>query len=576
MSPCFIKDDTSDILERSKTDARANNYPVRNGVQRKRESYTVKRDLVQPPPKIFVSSVSEDHEQVTSPVLSKAPEDKPWSNQASSISSSPSPAEDKPLYNPPDLNEVTPQPSISDSWSENTTQEETQPVRDESMNESSVTGDKFSTTDEGTSDLGSPFSPESTPDNPADRELFIDEGNYSLGSMDSLHGKSTQLTEEEDAYKYILDLKEEESTETPDTLEQTQVDSLEYKESVKPSEETYIQSDSGYFQDQKEAIPARPGESPLDSQNGVNVSVDKTENESFQDNVDSSNTEATERNPPEIAVVFEDEPECPVLKYERVSISGSEEDIKLCTDPVEEPDTNNLPNGLNGHDETSKDDVIHNGVPESEAKDVVMEPAVLSVHSQNEECDDQVCYMCGGPVAKNSEDGYDSDSTHEAGESCKHILNEQKNKLNGTISGSETNSISNNLLSEGRRKSESGSDGVRETEVSRSANGESQAQVSDNTKPAKNTRPLSVLPRDDVDRDVPLSEGQSETEHVIGVRGYPERRPAELRLSLSVTPLQPAPPQRSLTESDTDTEDASEGHAGGFKTRKVRFPFSLA
>ncbi|KAA0710981.1 Calmin Calponin-like transmembrane domain protein [Triplophysa tibetana] len=615
--PGIEEDETSDILERSKTDARSNNYPVRNGVQRKRESYTVKKDLVQPPPKIFVSSVSEDQEQITSPVLTKAPDDKPWSNESSSISSSPS-AEEKPLYGPLDLNKETPQTSISDSavkspdsWSENTTQEETQPVRDDSINESSVTGEKFSTTDEGTSDLGSPFSPESTPE----IHLFIDEGNYSLSSVDSFYGKPTQLTEEEDAYKYILDLKEEESADSLQrnetdavSLERTRTDSLEYKESVKPSEEpSYIQSDSGYFQDHREAIPAQPedaGESPLDSRIDVNIRDENTsENESFQDIVDSSNTEATERNPLELTdekpLVFEDESECPVLKYERVSISGSEEDIKLSTDLAEEPDTNNLPNGLNGHDETKDDSVVHNGLSESEAKDVVMEdlqePVAVSDQIQNEEeeCDeDPVCCMCGGPVAKSStEDGYNSDSRHEleAGESCKHILNQQKNKLNGTLSdfGSdsrETNSISNNLLSGGRRKSESGSDDMRETEVSHNANGESQAQVSENKKPgeAKNNRPVSVLPRDDVDHDVPLREGdeqsvagqspggKSETEHVVGVRGYPERRPAELRLSLSMTPLQPATPQRSLTESDTDTEDASEGHGEGLKTRKPK------
>lgn len=454
-------------------------------------------------------------------------------------------------------------------------------MTDDSPNE------KFSTTDEGTSDLGSPFSPESTPENHVDRELFIDEGNFSIGSMDSLHGKSTQATEEEDAYKYILDLKEEESADSLQrnqtdavSLERTQTNSLEHKESVKPSSEetSSFQSDSGYFQDHKEAKPAQPE---------MSGDENKIANE-FQDNVDSSNTkDFTE------PVVVEDEPECPVLKYERVSISGSEEDMKLCTDVVEEPTvepgTNVLPNGLTGHDEPKEDDVLHNGRHEREVKEVVtrdlQEHAVVSDRSQNEEeCDeDQVCCMCGGPVAKNStEDCF--------GENCTHKLNEPNNKLNGILSG-ETNSISNNLLSEGRRKSESGSDGVRESEFSHSANGESQAQVSDNMKPegAKNNRPVSVIPRDDVDRDVPLRDGrqltagqspggQSEAELVGGIRGYPERRPAELRLSLSMTPLQPAPPQRSLTESDTDTEDASEGHGEGFKTRKVifHFPFSLA
>ncbi|XP_016104197.1 calmin-like [Sinocyclocheilus grahami] len=95
--PGIEADDTSDILERNKAGARMNEPPVRNGVQRKRESYTVKKDVVQPPPKIFISSVSEDREQITSPVLSHSPEDRPWTSEESSVGSSPSPAIDKDL-----------------------------------------------------------------------------------------------------------------------------------------------------------------------------------------------------------------------------------------------------------------------------------------------------------------------------------------------------------------------------------------------------------------------------------------------------------------------------------------------
>lgn len=559
--PGIEEDETSDFLERSKIDAHANNYPVRNGVQRKRDSYTVKRDLVQPPPKIFVSSVSEDHSPVTSPVLSQAPEDKPW---ASETSSSPQPSISDSAINSPD------------SWNE--VPSESQPITDDPIIESSMTGEKFSTTtDEGTSDLGSPFSPEGTPENHVDRELFIDEGNFSLGSTDSLHGKSTQLTEEEEAYKYILDLKEEESDDRlPDRRNESNAVSLEQTE---PDSEVppYVERDSGYFQDHKEAIAAQP-----------EGSGDENKIESFQDNVDSSNAEALETDgPDEKPIILEDgnEPECPVLKYERISISESEEDIKLGTDlaeePTEEPGTNSAL--ANGHAET-KEDVLRNGLNEGEVKEVVLEdvqePVVVSDQSKSEvgELDeDQVCYMCGSPVAKGSDDDNSTENSYHSelgsGENCKHIPNELNNKLNGLVNEpGETKSIRKNHI-QSKSESGSGSDTVNETEFSHSTNG---APVSDNMEPgaAKNNRSVSVIPHDDVDRYDSISEVDAkpfpDSQHVINVHGHPERRPGELRLSLSMTPLQPAPPKRSLTESDTDTEDASEGHGEGYRTRKAK------
>ncbi|KAI2654230.1 Calmin [Labeo rohita] len=658
--PGIEEDDTSDILERNKAGTRMNEPPVRNGVQRKRESYTVKRDVVQPPPKIFISSVSEDREQITSPVLPQTPKDKLWTNEASSVGSSPIPANDKPIL---DLNTdvsttSSPQPSFSDSavnspdsWSEVLSETtNSHRVNEDPISESSTAGAV-----EVTSDLGSPFSPESTPENHLDRELFIDEGNYSLGSMDSLHAKSTAPSEEDDAYKYILDLKEEQSAnhlpsddmgnKSDACLEQTESNPLENQEPVNPSsaDASCLESDSGYFQYNKEEMPAQPEvESLLTSTVDEEVSV-RSESEYLQDNFESSNREAMQRDAVELTdgpekkpFIFEDEPECPVLQYERVSISGSEEDLKQCTDLTEEPTEEPDKNLLNGHSETCENTDLRDGEQEavfqSEVKDVVFEEELeeppISDRSQTEvevPDEDQVCYMCGGPVAKSSSEQGDclshSNSTEkdcnsdsrlfsesEGGGNFEDNPTEKNNELNGNVSHlknepRESKGIHEDLLIIGEHNLESGSDGMRRTEFSHNTNGESQAQVSNNTEPggAKDNRPVSVDVLNSVTEeplsDTNIHDGESDStpsqspnrqrlevssveqpteeeiedsRFIIGVRGYPERRPAELRLSLSMTPLQPAPPKRSLTESDTDTEDASEDHGKGFKSRKDR------
>ncbi|XP_058606081.1 calmin isoform X3 [Onychostoma macrolepis] len=663
--PGIEENDTSDILERNKAGTRMSEPPVRNGVQRKRESYMLKKDVVQPPPKIFISSVSEDREQITSPVLPQTPEDKPWTSEGSLVGSSPSPAIDKPVL---DLNTdmsttSSPQPSFSDSavnspdsWSEvlgETTN--SHQINEDLVSESSTAG-----TVEVTSDLGSPFSPENTPENHLDRELFIDEGNYSLGSMDSLHAKSTVPSQEDDAYKYILDLKEEQSANhlpgddmrnKSECLEQTETNPLEHQEQVKPSSDdsSCLESNSGYFQDNKEAVTAQPEDESL-----LTSTVDKEvsgvlESEDFRDNVESSNTEAMQTDtldltggPEEKPFIFEDdsEPECPVLQYERVSISGSEEDIKLSADLAKEPTEEPGKNLPNGHSETNENSNLRDGeqeaVLESEVKDVVFqEPEEpISDRSQTEvevPDEDQVCYMCGSPVAKSSaessEQGDDclshlnstekdcnSDLRHfsesEAGGNFEDNPREKNNELNGTVSDlknepRESKGIHEDLLVIGKSDLEIGSDGIRRTEFSHNTNGESQAQVSDNTEPggAKDNKPVSVVDshygvlnsvtdtsihdgendstpsqsphrlRPEVSSaELPFEEETTfeDSKFIIGVRGYPERHPAELRLSLSMTPLQPAPPKRSLTESDTDTEDTSEDHGKGFKSRKDR------
>ncbi len=638
----------------------------------------VKKDVVQPPPKIFISSVSEDREQITSPVLPQTPEDKPWMSEGSSVGSSPSPAIDNPIL---DLNidvSITSslQPLFSDSavnspdsWSE---------VLSETTNSHQINEDPVSESSTAgivkvTSDLGSPFSPESTPENYLDRELFIDEGNYSLGSMDSLHAKSTVPFEEDDAYKNILNLKEEQSANhlpsddmrnKSEYLEQTETNPLEHQEQVKLSSDdsSCLESDSGYFQDNKEAMTAQPKDESL-----LTSTVDEEvsgvlESEAFQDNVESSSTEAMQTDtlnfkdgPEEKPFIFEDdsEPECPVLQYKRVSISGSEEEIKLCADLAKEPTEEPGKNLPNGHSETNENSDLLDGeqeaVLESEVKDVVFEEPEepISDRSQTEvevPDDDHVCYMCGVPVAKSSaessEQGDDclshlnstekdcnSDSRHfsesEAGGNFEDNPREKNNELNGTVSDlknepRESKSIHEDLHFIGKSDFESGSDGIRRTEFSHNTNGESHAQVSDNTEPggAKDNRPVSVVDSHYgvlnsvtdtfLERlaDTSNHEGENDStpspsphrlhpevsnaklptedestfedsKFIIGVRGNPERCPPELRLSLSMTPLQPAPPKRSLTESDTDTEDTSEDHGKRFKSRKVIFHFNF-
>ncbi|XP_052476054.1 calmin-like [Carassius gibelio] len=652
--PGIEEDDTSDILERNKASARMNEPPVRNGVQRKRESYMVKKDVVQPPPKIFISSMSEDHEPITSPVFSHSPEDRPWTSDESSVGSSPSPANDKPLL---DLNAdasttSSTQPSFSnssvnspDSWSE-ILSETTNPhwISEDPINESSTAG-----TVEVTSDLGSPFSPESTPENHLDRELFIDEGNFSLSSMDSLHAKSTVQSEEDNAYKYILDLKEEQSANhlpsdgmrnksDAECLERTETNPLEHQEQVKPSSDdsSCLESDSGYFQDNKEAMPAQPEDESLLTSTGDEEVSRVQESKPFQDNVESFNKEAMQRDtveltdgPEEKPFIFEDDNECPVLQYERVSILGSEEDILLCADLAEEPTEEPSKNLLNSNSETNENSDLHDreqeDVLESEVRDVAFEePEEPMLNWSQKEVDvpneDPVCYMCGVPVVKSSaesseqgdespshlnsiENDCNSDSRHfsesEAGVIFEDNPMEKNNELTVTVS---------DLKNESRELNDS-----RRIEFSHNTTVESQAQVSDNTVPggAKDNRPESVVDsHSSVLNSVteafvePLSEANSydgennsrpsQSQHrqhpevssaeipneeestfedskiIIGVCGYPERRPAELRLSLSMTPLQPAPPKRSLTESDTDTEDASEDHSKGFKSRKER------
>ncbi|KAI4882010.1 hypothetical protein NFI96_005487 [Prochilodus magdalenae] len=357
--PGIEEDEHSDFLERNKVSAWMSEPPVRNGVQRKREkSYVVKRDFVQPPPKIFISSVTEEHAQTLTPAQPQTPEDRPWASEESSVSSSPSTADSRPLCRPLGLNKdsasspSSPQPSpidsamdSPDSWGEMPS--ETAPQLQQSCSEGSLSDLRYSTSPgELTSDQESPLLLESVSQDQVDTDLFTDEGNFSLSSMESLQAKSTLLSEEEEAYRYILDLKEDGSANhaaSEDIVsnldeEQTEASPVQNPETAKPAfhEHSCGDSDSGYYPGHKD-IPATEQDdvsksslfTDADEQTSGFESPVESQPEHCQESSESSiagdlQKVSAESNP---AALFEDDADCPVLKYERISISGSEEDV---------------------------------------------------------------------------------------------------------------------------------------------------------------------------------------------------------------------------------------------------------
>ncbi|KAG9336679.1 hypothetical protein JZ751_003027 [Albula glossodonta] len=240
--PGFDEEEVSNAIERgmssAKVSSRMNDMPV-NGVHRKREKpFVVRKDWVQPPPKIFISSVSDDAEQ-PSPSPLQSPGDGTGEESSESISSS----ADRPPKRPQDLGEEvsftvssssSPQPSFvdsvidsPDSWSEMTSEAVPLEMLPESQSDSSLNESQlpFDYKDIGSSErpLGKPSSEKQ--DSTTDMEkatqdqvfsdLFIDEGNFSQSSAESFQTKSKIPSEEEDAYRYILDLNEEEKPEPP-------------------------------------------------------------------------------------------------------------------------------------------------------------------------------------------------------------------------------------------------------------------------------------------------------------------------------------------------------------------------
>ncbi|KAL7862469.1 hypothetical protein SRHO_G00139100 [Serrasalmus rhombeus] len=440
--PGIEEDEHSDFLERSKVSARMNEPPVRNGVQRKREkSYVVKRDWVQPPPKIFISSVTEEHAQTLSPAQPQTPEDKPWASEESSVASSPSTANSRPLCRPLGLNKdnpstpSSPQPSLidsamdsPDSWGEMPS--ETAPQLQQSCSDGSLSDLRYSTSPgDLTSDQGSPLLSERVSQDHVDTDLFTDEGNFSLSSMESLQAKSALLSEEEDAYRYILDLKEDGSannTPTEDIVndpktQQTETSPVQKSETVKPAfhEHSCGDSDSGYYPGHKDISTTEQDDvsksslfTDVDEQVSGFENPVESQSERCEASSESSITEdfqkvSAESNP---VAFFEDDAECPVLKYERISISGSEEDVdaelseETCRN--EEMEENNMVEVFNSdtrtsenNEETREDECAY--LREAEEVDQLLdldhdhqEPAVGPDKDGNREGKDKVDQVC--------------------------------------------------------------------------------------------------------------------------------------------------------------------------------------
>lgn len=387
---CFLKDDPSDILERNKVSARMTEPPVKNGVQRKREkSSVVKRDWVQPPPKIFISSVVKDPEPKRSPVPLHTVDDRPWDSEDSSVGSSPSTTENRPLSRPLGLNKDTssplssPQPSLTDSamdfpesWAE-TPSELPQSCSNDSLRDSTSAADLTS--------LGSPLESERGLQDQVDSELFTDEGNFSL----SLEARSALLSEEEDAYRYILDLKEEEppsDTANEEIVKNSNAPEPSFEtnpDKHTSSEHFYGDGDSGYYPDQKYISTTHSEDvskalhSP-DSSKPVDVVEHESENQA--ENRDE-NTESVQKlsNETDETNIFEDDQEWPVVQYERISISESEEDVEeLGTDLREEPfdedvEGNQMPDVFRGRMEDGATEENHS-FTNTEDVDQVWEP----------------------------------------------------------------------------------------------------------------------------------------------------------------------------------------------------------
>ncbi|XP_055719940.1 calmin-like [Salvelinus fontinalis] len=251
------QENVSDVIQRSVSSGRLScrvndsSHDLRNGVHRSRDRerpFVVRRDLVQHPPKILISSVSEELKSPTSPpVVERSPV-----NEGSSVGTTPSSvftvstsSSPQPSFVNSVIGSVSCDSPISDSvigspdscW-ERLPSEAVTPDRsvgsrsDGSLCDSGVSWDIPPSTPHGvTPDLEDPLPSVMGPKagKPQDEEqevmpeLLIDEGNYSFSSVESTQYRAnTQLEEdgegrkkkekedEEEAYTYILELGEQE------------------------------------------------------------------------------------------------------------------------------------------------------------------------------------------------------------------------------------------------------------------------------------------------------------------------------------------------------------------------------
>lgn len=666
----FLKDEPSDILERNKVSARMTEPPVKNGVQRKREkSSLVKRDWVQPPPKIFISSVVKDQEQKRSPVPLQTVDDRPWDSEDSSVGSSPSTTENRPPSRPLGLNKdassplSSPQPSLTDSamdfpesWAE-TPSELPQSCSNDSLRDSTSAGDLTS--------LGSPLESERGLQDQVDSELFVDEGNFSL----SLEARSALLSEEEDAYRYILDLKEEESaSDVPNEDIMTNSNAQEPCPETNPdkpasSDPSYGDGDSGYYPDQKDIAATQPddvSESLLspDSNKPVAGVENELENlaEYCEESLESSNTEeavqkvSTESDQTN---VFEDDQEWPVVQYERISISGSEEDIEeLGTELREEPldeemEGNQMPDVFSGRMEDGAAEEHHRfrktedvdqvqeteqdgPKPEDKADQISTEyelpqiptnssqPGATDSEAEIQEKEEQKSgaedsSKTEEPTMKDLSESYQQvtdrlvetsfpeveeeklESSPVKKRSCEETSqgdlslvqadvvakNESEDELNATQGLPETENGAVEDVSTKEDDTSSGLQNINHSKASEddlieinttmpvSVTSQSNTLVTDLPTPEALDQPNPGAPSCEEDErsfspptpsvvDQPYdneNEGQATWEETkILDTERAERYRAELRLSLSVTPLQPAPSQPALTDSDSAQE----------------------
>lgn len=680
---CFLKDDPSDILERNKVSARMTELPVKNGVQRKREkSSVVKRDWVQPTPKIFISSVVKDQEQKRSPVPLQTVDDRPWDSEDSSVGSSPSTTENRPPSRPLGLNKdassplSSPQPSLNDSamdfpesWTE-TPSELPQSCSNGSLRDSTSAGDLTS--------LGSPMESEKGLQDQVDSELFIDEGNFSL----SLEARSALLSEEEDAYRYILDLKEEEcASDVPNEDVMKNSNAQETFPDMNPDKPTSSDTcngdgDSGYYPDQKDISTAQPDDgskSLLSPDYSKPIAAVENESENLAENckesLDSSNTEALQKVSTESdkTNVFEDDQEWPVVQFERISISGSEEDVEELGAELreelldEEMERNQILSVFSGRMEDGAAEEDHSfrkhedvdqvqepeedsPKPEDKADQISIkyrllqiptdssQPGATDTEAEIQEKEEQKSgtedsSKTEEPTMKDLSESYqqvtdrlvetnfpeveeekpksspvkqskkigenvagDEETSGDLSLVREDIIAKSKleDELNAPQSLPETESMPENGTIEDKREDESMKEDAssslqnlsnykatedalieNNTSVSVSATSQSNALVSDVPTPEALDEPNPGTPscEDDEQSFYPLTpsivdqpyenqnEGQATWEETkILDTERAERYRAELRLSLSVTPLQPAPSQPALTDSDSAQE----------------------
>ncbi|XP_033892235.3 calmin-like [Acipenser ruthenus] len=240
--PELEEDEVSDVIEKSVSPVK-DNSPVNGLHQNGDQPYVARNDWVQPPPKIFISSVRDKPEQMSPPAYETLNDrhNQPWNSEedsSDSISSHTEPTAYPQL--PLELrvgvscvvqSANSAQPSFvgdtPDSLYEFISEEFDGKIQ-ENENRSQLNGSQLPVvqkgellingelveTDKDTEEPGrtSPLQGHAREDYIFE-DLFIDESTFSEISEASFKVKSKLPSEEEDAYKYILDLPEQENAQ---------------------------------------------------------------------------------------------------------------------------------------------------------------------------------------------------------------------------------------------------------------------------------------------------------------------------------------------------------------------------